>query len=130
MSAPKFIEVSELANYEVSDDGSVRLHLVDAEGCEASVAIPLARLQELALTMPKIIAEALTAAYGTPAMRLVHNVVTWKMEDGDEGKVILTFSTSDHFQVSFAVRGNQVHKMAELIVEHEFEAYPQGLRFH
>jgi hypothetical protein len=63
------------------------------------------------------------------AMELVHNVKAWTMQHGEQGKVILTFSTADQGEISFSVSEEQVHQMADLIVEHEVEAYPTGIEF-
>jgi hypothetical protein len=131
VSTTRFIEVGELGTCAISADGSgVRLNLIDAEGRETSVSIALDKLQALALTIPGILAEARAAAHGNPAAQPVHAVKAWTVEDGTQGRVILTFMTADHLQVAYAVHEDQVHKMADLIVEHEIEAYPEGLCFH
>jgi hypothetical protein len=126
------VEIQELTTYEIAPDGSsIRMNFVDAEGQKASIVVPMQNLQQLAFTLPKMVSEALIAACGSPAMRLVHKVELWKLERGDDGKsVILTFATPDHFQMSFAVEQKELASMAESVVEHETGGSPDGLQVH
>src|SRR4029077_6778665 len=126
------VEIQELTTYEVAPDGSsICMNFVDMDGKKASIIVPMKNLQQLAFTIPKMVSDALRAAYGNPALRLVHKVELWKVERGDDGKsVILTFATPDHFQMSFAVAGKELASMAESVVEYEVEAFPGGLQFH
>src|SRR5262249_18333676 len=132
MDEPEMIEMRELTTYQVAPDGSsVLMGFVDADGRRASIIVPMANLQRLAFTIPKMVSDALQAAYGNPALRLVHKVDLWKVERGDDGKsVILTFATPDHFQMSFAVEDKELAKMADSVVEYEIEACGAGLGFH
>ena len=125
------VEIQELTTYEVAPDGSsIRMNFVDVDGQKASIIVPMQNLQELAFTIPKMVSEALQAAYGNPALRLVHKVDLWKVERGDDGKsVILTFSTPDRFQMSFAVEEKELASMAESVVP-ETETLPGVARFH
>jgi hypothetical protein len=126
------VEVRELTTYEVAPDGSsIRMRFLDPEGREMSIIVPMENLRTLAFTMPKMVGDAMQAAYGTAALRLVHMVDMWKIERGDDGKsVILTFATPDHFQISLAVDGKDLARMAESAVEHEKDALPDGMQFH
>jgi len=126
------VEVTELTTYEVAPDGSsIRMNVVDVDGRKASIIVPMQNLQRLAFTIPKMVSEALQAAYGNPTLRLVHKVDLWKVERGEDGEsVILTFATPDHFQMSFAVAEKELTSMAESVVEYEIEAFPGGLQFH
>jgi len=121
------VEIQELTTYEVAPDGSsIRMNFVDMDGSKASIIVPMHHLQQLAFTIPKMVSDALQAAYGNPALRLVHKVDLWKVERSDDGKsVILTFATPDHFQMSFAVEEKELASMAESVVEHPVEA-PAG----
>src|SRR5215510_13453711 len=126
------VEIKDLTTYEVAPDGSsIRMNFVDVDGKKASIIVPIQNLQQLAFTIPKMVSEALLAAYGNPALRLVHKVELWKLERGDDGKsVILTFATPDHFQMSFAVEEKELARMAEFVGEHEIEAFVDELQFH
>jgi len=126
------VEIQELTTYEVAPDGSsIRMNFVDIDGKKASIVVPMHNLQQLAFTIPKMVSDALQAAYGNPALRLVHKVDLWKLERGDDGKsVILTFATPDHFQMSFAVEGKELASMAESVVDQETQGSPDGLQVH
>lgn len=126
------VEMQELTTYEVAPDGSsIRMNFIDVDGRKASIIVPMQNLKQLAFTIPKMVSDALRAAYGNPALRLVHKVDLWKVERGDDGRsVILTFATPDHFQMSFAVEERELASMAESVVEYEIEAFPGGLQFH
>jgi hypothetical protein len=129
MSESEMVEVRELTTYEVAPDGSsIRMRFLDEQGREMSIIVPMHNLQTLAFTIPKMVGDAMQAAYANPALRLVHKVDLWKVEQGDDGRsVILSFATPDHFQISFAVDAKDLTRMAESAVEGEV---PDALQFH
>jgi|SRR6267378_8548408 len=131
MSEFKLFEIHKLTTYQVAPDGSsVLLKMVDDEGAEKGLVFSIEDLNQLALTLPTIICQALRATYGDPNHRLVHNVEAWKVERGEGDRVILTFMTADNFQLSVAVPDRDLNSMADAIGEYELEAFPGGLQFH
>jgi hypothetical protein len=131
MSETKLFEVHKLTTYQVAPDGSsVLLKMVNGEGTEKGLVFSIEHLNQLALTMPTIICQALRATYGDPNHRLVHKVEAWKVERGEGDRVILTFMTADNFQLSVAVPDRDLNSMADAIGEYELEAFPGGLQFH
>ena len=133
MEDPSWLQVESLTNYEVAPDGSsVKLNVLDADGRPASLIVPFEPLRALAMSMPKIVLHALRCATGdADALRLVHGVANWKIERAtDPNYAILTFSTADQFELSFAIRDQTLAQMAELMNEFHIEAFPEGLQFH
>jgi len=125
MDDPTWLEVKDLTTYEIAPDGtSVRLRMIDSTGREANVIVPMDSLQQLTLTMPKMVAQLLQAACRDPALRLVHNVATWKIERGDDGQSIVTFETPDNFQASFALPSRDLANMAMTAARQETDLQP------
>lgn len=133
MDAPHWIDVASLTNYEVAPDGSsVKLNVLDAEGKDASVIVPMDALTTLALSMPKIVFHAMRyASGGAGGPRLTHDVAHWKIErSADPSQAILTLMTPDQFEISFAVNDGTLAQMAELLDEFRVEAFPKDLQLH
>ena len=122
------IKAEWLTHYEVASDGShCRLCFVDPDGLEQSVEFPLACLQQLMLTIPKIACEALRGRHSDGS--LVHIVESWQVRSAIDRRVLLTLTTPDGFSVSFSISSNELGDLAEAAVEYEVEAFPEGLRF-
>jgi hypothetical protein len=132
MNDSSWTQVSCLTTFEVAADGSmVKLNLLDADGKPASLIVPFALVRVLALSMPKIVRQALCHASGSDSLRLVHEVSDWKIERAENPEyAILTFAAPDLFEVSFAIRDRTLAQMAELMSEFHIEAFPEGLHFH
>lgn len=129
MDAPHWIDVASLTNYEVAPDGSsVKLNVLDAEGKDASVIVPMEALTTLALSMPKIVFHAMRyASGGSESPRLAHPVAHWKIERASEpGQAILTLMTPDQFEVSFTVKDETLAQMGEF----RAETLAERLHFH
>jgi hypothetical protein len=124
------ITVDSLTTYEVADDGSgVSLHFVDPEGRAQALLLPLASLRQLTLSLPKIMQEALCASYRDATLRLVHAVASWVIERASDGKNwLVTFTTADHFSISFAVTDSDLDQLSASLNDYELEAFPNGLR--
>ncbi len=126
------VEIGTLTTYEIANDGvGARLNFVDANGRSQSVYVPIENLKLLTLSMPKIMLEALRAQFHDATLRLVHTVENWQVERASDGKTsILTFTTPDHFVISFGVNDQDLNRLSEAIGDYELEAFPQGLHFH
>jgi len=125
------LEIGALTTYEIANDGAgARLNFIDANGREQSVYVPIEYLKQLALSMPKIMSEALRAQFQDPTLRLVHTVENWRVERSSDGKAILTFTTPDHFAISFGIKDEDLDRLSDLLGDYELEAYPQGLHFN
>ena len=98
------IKAESLTHYEVASDGThCRLCFVDADGIKQSVEFPIACLQQLMLTIPKITCEALRGLYNDSSLELVHVVDSWQVRSATGQRVILTFTTPDRFSISFSI---------------------------
>jgi hypothetical protein len=126
------VQMDTLTTYEVSPDGEgVHLNFVDAKGESRAVYAPMEVLKQLTLSMPKIMLEVLQAHFRDPTLRLVHTVDSWQTERASDGEtIILTFTTPDHFSISFNVSENDLVQFSETIGTYEIEAFPGGLHFH
>jgi len=132
MDELNWLQVESLTTYEVAPDGSsVKLNLTDSEGKPGSVIVPLEPLRVLATSMQKIVRDALARAAGDGDLRLVHSVEQWKLERAsDPDYAILTLSTPDRLELSFAIKDVALARMAELMNDFHIEAFPEGLQFH
>ena len=126
------VEIETLTTYEVASDGAgASLNFVDSNGQAQTVYVPIENLKLLTLSMPKIMVEALRAQFHDPTLRLVHSVDTWRIERASDGKTcILTFTTPDHFSISFGVNDKDLDQLSEVVGDYELDAFPQGLNFH
>ena len=126
------VEVGTLTTYEIATDGvGARLHFVDSNGNARTVYVPVEMLKLLTLSMPKIMLEVLRAQFHDPTLRLVHSVDSWRVERVSDGKTcILTFTTPDHFSISFNVNDQDLNQLSEAVGDYELDAFPEGLHFH
>ena len=126
------VEVGTLTTYEIATDGvGARLHFVDSNGNARTVYVPVEMLKLLTLSMPKIMLEVLRAQFHDPTLRLVHSVDSWRVERASDGKTcILTFTTPDHFSISFNVNDQDLNQLSEAVGDYELDAFPEGLHFH
>ena len=126
------IQMDSLTTYDVADDGSMaRLHFIDAAGRSRTLQIPFASLQQLTLSMPKIMQQTLRTCYQDPTLRLVHVVASWVVERASDGaRWLLTFRTPDEFSISFAVTDGEMSRLAASLNDYEPKAFTGGVRMH
>src|SRR5262249_54974005 len=119
------IEVMALANYEVAPDGSgVRMNVIDADGRPARVILPTDCLRALALTMPKMVSDAVSGGRGDPAIRIAHTVCSWFLERSRDGaSILLTIETGDLLRISFALAEKDLTELLDAASTHEIEAF-------
>jgi hypothetical protein len=67
------IRAAHLTTFDIAQDGSyVRLHMQSAEGGPATVVLPLESLNQLLMTLPKMVQMALQRSHADDSLRLVH----------------------------------------------------------
>lgn len=112
MDEPK-IAGRSLTDIHVSADGShVRLGLVDAEDRAVALDLPLDCVNQLIMTLPHVMKRALRTRYGDSRLRLVFPLGNWSLEEPEgDRRVILTLTTDDGFEVSFAVEPGEIESM-------------------
>lgn len=118
------IKAAALTTYGVSPDGRhVRIHVTDDAGAPAVLELPTPALNELMMTLPRMLREALQNQYQDPSLRLVHDMGDCQVEQaaGDD-RLILTLRTPDGFEVSFAITSNGLADLIAATDLHSSEA--------
>ncbi len=107
-------EIAELTLFESAQDGtSVRLGMKDAAGRPLSLRMPLECLNQLMMTLPGIVRQAMQRRYRDPSLRIVYPVTQFQVELADDGETrILTLETPDGFSVSFGLTEAQCREIA------------------
>ena len=119
------VHVAELRTFEVDSGGThARLHFRDVSGCDGRLLLPVARLQELLMTLPRMVQLALRRRSGDASLRLVYPLDDFRLELGEptaDGvpRVILTLATTGGFAVSFSARHCELLTLAEVIANSE-----------
>ncbi len=108
------IKATALTRYGVSADGRhVRIHVRDDAGEPATLELPTPALNELMMTLPRMLRDALQNQYRDPSLRLVHELGDCKVEQaGGDDRLILTLRTPDEFEVSFAITRSDLAAIA------------------
>lgn len=129
---PHEIEVGALTNYLFAPDGSaVCMNVLDAGGNPASIVLPTDCLRALAMTMPRMVSQAIGGGRCDSTVRAVHAVDSWTLERASDGvTAILTVQVKDSFSMSFALPDTDLKAVADAIAEHEIDAFPFGLNNH
>jgi hypothetical protein len=88
--------------HAVGNGEVVMLEFVDDDGRSISVRFPFEHAQSIAMTLPRLLTQAVKAQTGQDSARYVFPLGEWILE-GIEGNqsVILTLRTEDGFEVSF-----------------------------
>jgi hypothetical protein len=116
------IESVALTTFDISPDGErVQLNVRTAAGEEAALVLPTLCVNQLLMTLPRIIEAALRKRRDDGSLRLAHPMTRFSIElgdrPGDDATYILTLHTDRDFHVSFAVRRDLLGSMAFSIVE-------------
>lgn len=112
-----------LTTFGIAPDGErVSLNVRDHDGTEAALELPTLCLNQMLMTLPRIIQTALRKARNDPSLRLVHALETYTLELGTpdaagERRLILTLRTSGGFAVSFALTNDMVSHLAQSLVD-------------
>ncbi len=104
----------DLKAFEVAVDGSCfRLRFSRPDGSLATLRLPGACLQSLALTLPKMMLEAVRAQNQDESLRLVYPAQTVRVEQAQaQDTTILTLVSPDGFEVSFGLTPAQVRAVS------------------
>ena len=110
------IEADRLTTFEVAPDGSrVRIRATDAAGGAASISLPAECLSQMMMTLPRIALEAVRRRHRNQALKVVYPAAKWDIEQSGEcpDTFILTLTTPDGFEVSFALSGAKLDGLAK-----------------
>lgn len=117
------IKVSSLTTFEVDPAGRhVQLDFVDCAGKKGCIVLPADSLQQLLMSLPKMVQTALRSRHGDNSLRLVHPLNTYSLEIGEpdpagHGQLILTLCTEGGFSVSFSSNAAGLISLGEEILE-------------
>jgi hypothetical protein len=99
------IEVKILTTCTVERDGeTLKLSFIDAAGQPALLRLPFESAQAIAMTLPRLLTQAVQRITGEEASRYVFPLGAWQLDAADDlDGAIATFTTSDGFAVSFGI---------------------------
>lgn len=107
-------EVDQMISFETAADGSsIRLSMKDASGDPVSVRMPLEYLNQLVMTLPGMVRQAVQRQHRDPSVRVVYPLARFQVELADDLETrILTLETLDGFSVSFGLSEEQCREIA------------------
>ena len=125
------IDGDALTCFEVAKDGSsIRMDIEDTSGRPASVTLPTRCLNQLMMTLPRMVTAAVQRLHRDRSLRIVYPVEKLCVElSSDLRTRILTLETPDGFNVSFSLSeeqcgdiGDTKQRAAEITAEpqHQF----------
>jgi hypothetical protein len=119
-SAPIEIDVRSLTTYQVTADGSVIcLDIENARGRPIALRLPRSCVEQLLMTLPRLLSNALQARHGDASLRVVFPLGDWRLEAAAGSKdFILTMRTSDGFEVAFALSAPTIARMMAVMEDH------------
>ena len=114
-TAPRTIVGTSLTSYEVAADGSCfRLNVKDEAGRAGALILPAECVRQLLMTIPRIAEQTIQGQSQDSSLRLVYPLQDWKLEAAaGDGRVILTMSTGEGFEVSFVLDAPDLQRMSD-----------------
>ncbi|MEJ0098472.1 MAG: hypothetical protein WDO12_01470 [Pseudomonadota bacterium] len=115
------IVASALTTFALSPDGSrVRFNVRDDEGEVSALDLPAGCVNQLLMTLPRIIKESLRQSCGDQSMRLAYPMEAFQLERGDVGDdgvqhYLLTLQTEGSFEVTFSIKDKLLAFVAQTI---------------
>jgi hypothetical protein len=99
------IDLKTLTTCRVQPDGEMlEIGFIDGAGESTSIRVPFESAQAIAMTLPRLLSEAVRRITGESQSRYVFPLGTWRVESADHGAcAIATFATADGFEVSFGI---------------------------
>jgi hypothetical protein len=97
------IRCGKLTTCKALGDGeALKLDLIDADGKPVSVLLSFEHAESIAMTLPRLLTQAVKAQTGQDNARYVFPLGPWRLERiEDSHSFILTLATVDGFEVSF-----------------------------
>ena len=87
--------------------------IADEDGRAGALLLPAECLKALMMTLPEMMRQAMRLQHGDPSLRLVYPAAGWAVERSTRpGTFIVTLSTPDGFDVSFAMTATDLREMA------------------
>jgi hypothetical protein len=112
-SAPIEIDVQSLKTHQVAPDGSVIcLNIENAGGRTIALRLPRVCVEQLLMTLPRLLSKALQTRYRDESLRVVFPLGAWRLEGAAGSKdFILTMGTADGFEVAFSLSATTIAQM-------------------
>src|SRR5580704_14425841 len=99
------IRCGKLTTCKALGDGeTLKLDLIDADGKPVSLLLSFEDAESIAMTLPRLLTQAVKAQTGQDNARYVFALGRWLLEGvEDRQSLILTLATTDGFEVSFRI---------------------------
>lgn len=111
------IDTQTLTTCEVAADGAVSLGFLDSGGKPATIRLSLNEVGALAMTLPKLIDQALQARFGDASLRYAYPLASWVVEPSSHpAQGMVTLHTVDGFSVCFSIPRRQQSELGEALV--------------
>jgi hypothetical protein len=121
------IRIEQLTSCEVGLDGTITLGFADGDGNPAVVRLELGQAGALAMTLPKLIEEALRRQHRDQSLRYTYPLASWSLERAtDQSSGIVTLATPDGFLVRFTMQQRQQSELGEALAN-GLESAPMSL---
>ena len=123
------IHAAALTTFEVALDGSsVKLNVLDQAGQPAALILPAACVNQLLMTIPRMVETALRNRHGDDSLRFVHPIESFALElagpeAGGKPHLILTIETGGGFKASFGACEKVMMRLGHSIV-HDIATSP------
>lgn len=117
------IHVSAFDSVDIAPDGkTVRFNGRDERGESGTLELPAPLVNQLMMTLPRVIEQALRNAHADQTVRLVHPLECFRIELGEPDargvpRYILSLRTDGEFEVSFAVTGSHLGTFVQEVVD-------------
>lgn len=109
--------IETLTTCEVAaDGGSISLGFTDAKGAPALLTLDVGHAGALAMTLPRLIEEALRKQFSDQSLRYTYPLGSWNLEQAtDRATGIITLRTKDGFSVRFSIQRSQQSDLGEAL---------------
>jgi hypothetical protein len=108
------IRSGKLTTPQVAPDGSsMGLEFLDEFGGAVSVEFPLDQAEAIAMTLPRLLSQAVKLQTGNADARYVFSLEGWRIEEAKGQQcLIATLATKNGFEVSFAIPFEACHQLS------------------
>lgn len=107
-------KIGKMTGFETVEDGSsISLGMEDVAGRPLSLRMTLECLNQLMMTLPGMVRQAVQRQHRNPSLRIVYPLARFQLELADDFETrILTLETPDGFSVSFGLTEEQRREIA------------------
>ena len=112
------IDTQALTTCEVAaDGGAISLGFIDSTGNPATIRLSINQVGALAMTLPRLIDQALQKRFGDQSLRYAYPLASWVIEQStDPTQGMVTLRTVDGFSVCFSIPRRQQSELGEALV--------------